>query len=149
MTSTHDNLLNFSDGSNFTWRRWAFKRDGMKPYHQHMKYSSFPTPKSQTNNDKKNSSKGHPGEAVHPGRGSRSRARITLKELAQIHRVIHGILPYAKIYKSQTGCKFGEKCSFLHRKTDRQPKRTRKGGGKGSVAFIKNVKQFGLCSSGC
>ena len=37
-------------------------------------------------------------------------------------------------YKSQTGCKFGEKCSFLHEETDRQPnERSKKGGGKGQL----------------
>ena len=47
-------------------------------------------------------------------------------------------------YKSQSGCKFGEKCSFLHSKFDRHPnKRPKKGGGKGSVALLKNATQLG------
>ena len=41
-------------------------------------------------------------------------------------------------YFSQTDCKFGEKCSFLHKDTDHQPnKRTKKGGRKASVALMK------------
>ena len=38
-----------------------------------------------------------PQEAVHRLKGSRSCAKITSKELAQIHGVNHGILPCAKI----------------------------------------------------
>ena len=52
--------------------------------------------------------------------------------------------PVCQNYKSQSDCKFGEKCSFLHSKFDRHPnKRPKKGGGKGSVALLKNATQLG------
>ena len=69
---------------------------------------SSPISKSQTNNDGmifKNLRKaGSPEGAVHPGKGSRIRL-------------------VCQIYKAQAGCMFGEKCSFLQKETDRQPKK--------------------------
>ena len=39
-----------------------------------------------------------------------SRVRNTLKELARILRMIHGIPPVCQNYKAQAGCRFGETC---------------------------------------
>ena len=39
----------------------------------------------------------HPGEKVFPEGKVRKRAKVTLKEIAQLQRVIIGILPYVKI----------------------------------------------------
>ena len=51
--------------------------------------------------------------------------------------------PVCQNYKTQSGCRFGGKCSFLHREAERQPnRRTKNGGGKASVALVKNVKQL-------
>ena len=80
---------------------------------------------------------GRPGEAVHPFNGARCRAKIPSQEIARIHRVILCTLPCEKNYTSQAGCKFGEKCSFLHGETDREPKKAKKGRGK---------RVRGLCS---
>ena len=44
-----------------------------------------------------------------------------------------------RITKPELGCKFDERCSFLHREADGQPQK--KNGGKGSVAPQKNSKQ--------
>ena len=50
--------------------------------------------------------------------------------------------PECQHYKTQSGCKFGEKCVFRD-KVDSQPnKKQKKNGGKGSVALWKNSKQF-------
>ena len=43
--------------------------------------------------------------------------------------------------ETQSGCRFGEKCFFMHRESAQEkPKKT---GGKGSLAILKNCKQSG------
>ena len=47
-------------------------------------------------------------------------------------------------YKSENGCRFGEKCSYAHRQVDEQPtKRSKKNGDKSAVAILKNTRQLG------
>ena len=65
------------------------------------------------------------------------RARITSKELAITH-------PECLFYKTKSGCRFGEKCSYAHRQVDEQPgKRSKKNGGKSAVAMLKITRQLG------
>ena len=67
------------------------------------------------------------------------RARITSKELAPLHFVKSGLF-----YKSENGCRFGEKCSYAHRQVDEQPsKRSKKHGDISAVAFLKITRQLG------
>ena len=41
-------------------------------------------------------------------------------------------------YKTKSGCRFGEKCSFAHRQVDEQPtKRSKSNNGKSAVAMLK------------
>ena len=41
-------------------------------------------------------------------------------------------------YKTKSGCRFGEKCSFAHRQVDEQPtKRSKKNDDKSAVAILK------------
>ena len=41
-------------------------------------------------------------------------------------------------YKTKSGCRFGEKCSFAHRQVDEQPtKRSKKNDDKSAVATLK------------
>ena len=69
-------------------------------------------------------------------------ARITSKELAPIHSVKNGILQYALFYKTKSGCRFGEKCSYAHRQVGEQPsKRSKKKGDKSAVAMLKRNEQ--------
>ena len=71
-------------------------------------------------------------------------ARITSKELAPIHSVKNGIRPECLFYKSKSGCRFGEKCSYAHRQVEEQPsKRSRKNGDKSAVAMLKITRQLG------
>jgi len=75
------------------------------------------------------------------------RARITSKELAQLHSVKNGILAECLFYKSENGCKFGDKCSYAHRQVDEQPsKRSKKNGDKNAVAMLKITRQLGCVS---
>ena len=43
------------------------------------------------------------------------------------------------LYKTKSGCRFGEKCSYAHRQVDEQPsKRSKKNDDKSAVAMLKN-----------
>ena len=65
-------------------------------------------------------------------------ARITLEELAITHSVKNGTPPECLYYKTKSGCRFGVKCSFVHRQVDEQPtKRFQKNDGKSAVALLK------------
>ena len=45
--------------------------------------------------------------------------------------------PECLFYKTNSGCRFGEKCSFAHRQVDEQPtKRSKKNDGKSAVAML-------------
>ena len=46
--------------------------------------------------------------------------------------------PECLFYKTKSGCKFGEKCSYAHRQVDEQPgKMSKKNGDKSAVAMLK------------
>ena len=46
--------------------------------------------------------------------------------------------PECLFYKSENGCRFGEKCSYAHRQVEEQPsKRSKKNGDKSAVAMLK------------
>ena len=46
--------------------------------------------------------------------------------------------PECLFYKTKSGCRFGEKCSYAHRQVDEQPtKRSKKNDDKSAVAFLK------------
>ena len=52
--------------------------------------------------------------------------------------------PECLFYKSENGCRFGEKCSYAHRQVDEQPsKRSKNNGDKSVVAKLKSARQLG------
>ena len=52
--------------------------------------------------------------------------------------------PECLFHKSESGCRFGEKCSFAHRQVDEQPtKRSKKNSDKSAVAMLKITQQWG------
>ena len=52
--------------------------------------------------------------------------------------------PECFFYKSEKGCRFGEKCSYAHREVGEQPsKKSQKNGSKSAVAILKNTRQLG------
>ena len=52
--------------------------------------------------------------------------------------------PECLFYKSENGCRFGEKCSYAHRQVDEQPsKKSKMKGDRIAVAFLKNTRQLG------
>ena len=53
-------------------------------------------------------------------------------------------LPECLFYKSENGCRLGEKCSYAHRQVDEQPsKRYKKNGDGSAVAMLKITRQLG------
>ena len=47
-------------------------------------------------------------------------------------------------YKTDLGCKFGDKCAFVHRRVEEQPsKRSKKNGDKSAVAALKETNNLG------
>ena len=51
--------------------------------------------------------------------------------------------PVCLFYKSENGCRFGEKCSNAHRQVDEQPsQRSKKNGDKSTVAMLKFTRQL-------
>ena len=49
--------------------------------------------------------------------------------------------PECLYYKTKSGCRFGEKCSFAHRQVDEQPtKRSKTNNDKSAVAMLKKGK---------
>ena len=55
--------------------------------------------------------------------------------------------PECQLCQSETGCKFGDKCSFPHWKVQEQPsKKPKKGGDKSAAAIVKDVWQLGCVS---
>ena len=68
-------------------------------------------------------------------------ARITSKELAPVHSVKSGTLQNVCFYKTKSGSRFGEKCSYAHRQVDEQPsKRSKKNDDKSAVAMLKKYE---------
>ena len=52
--------------------------------------------------------------------------------------------PECLFYKSESGCRFWEKCSYAHRQVDEQPsKRSKKNGDNSAVAILKSTRQLG------
>ena len=48
------------------------------------------------------------------------------------------------LYKTETGCKFWDKCVFAHRRVEEQPsKRSKKTGEKNAVAMVRETKNLG------
>ena len=51
--------------------------------------------------------------------------------------------PECVFYKTKSGCKFGEKCSYAHRQVDEQPsKRSKKNGDKSAVTMLKKHEPY-------
>ena len=52
--------------------------------------------------------------------------------------------PECLFYKSENGCRFGEKCSHAHRQVDEQPsKKSNKNDDRTAVAKLKNTQHLG------
>ena len=57
--------------------------------------------------------------------------------------------PECLFYKSENGCRSGEKCSYAHRQVEEQPsKRSKNNGDKSAVALLKSTRQLSCVISG-
>ena len=82
-------------------------------------------------------------EAISPsGRMSRGPCKDHLKGTCANSFCDKWHPPECLFYKSKSGCRFGEKCSYAHRQVDEQPsKRSKKNGDKSAVAMLKKREQ--------
>ena len=57
--------------------------------------------------------------------------------------------PECLFYKTKSGCRFGEKCSYAHRQVDEQPSKRSKNGDKSAIALLKkNEPHYTGCFGG-
>ena len=71
-------------------------------------------------------------------------ARITSKELAQIHPVKNGLLQNACSTSRRKDADLGKSALYVHRQVEEQlSKRRKKNGDKSAVAMLKSTRKFG------
>ena len=84
---------------------------------------------------------GVPEEKSPSGRMSRWPCKDYLKGTCN-NSFCEKVAPSRMFYKTKSGCRFGEKCSYAHRQVDEQPtKRSKKNGDKSAVATLKKHEQ--------
>ena len=89
-------------------------------------------------NERKSSRTRSPRGRSPSGRMSRWLCKITSEELAITHFVKKWHPPECLFYKTKSGCRFGEKCSYAHRQVDAQPTKWFKSNDdKSAVAMLK------------
>ena len=79
-------------------------------------------------------------------------ARITFEELCNNSFCGKWHPPECLYYKTKSGCRFGEKCSYAHRQVDEQPtKRSKTNDDKSAVAMLKkgNWQEREFVSDAC
>ena len=79
-----------------------------------------------------------PEEKSPSGRMSRWPCKDYLKGTCNNSFCEKGHPPECLFYKTKSGCRFGEKCSYAHRQVDEQPtERSKKNDDKSAVAMLK------------
>ena len=103
-----------------------------------------PSPSSSTRQNERNASRTRSPRGKSPsGRMSRWPCKDYLKGTCTNSFCEKWHLPECLFYKSESGCKFGEKCSYAHRQVDEQPsKRSKKNGDKSAVAMLNKHELF-------
>ena len=120
-------------GNNFSFRHDVNKRGKVTP--------SNPSPNSFMRKNERNASRTRSPRGRSPSGSLDGLARITLKELAPIHSVKRWHPPECLFYKTKSGCRFGEKCSFAHRQVDEQPtKRSKTNDDKKYSSYVEEGK---------
>ena len=102
-----------------------------------------PSPKSSTRQNEKTASRTRSPRGRSPsGKLSRVPCKDYLKGTCTTPFCEKWHLPECLFYKTKSGCRFGEKCSYAHREVDEQPsKRSKKIGDKRAVAMLKITRQ--------
>ena len=104
-----------------------------------------PSPSSSTRQNTRNASRPRsPRERSPSGRMSRLPCKDYLQGTCTTPFCEKWHPPECLFYKSENGCRFGEKCSYAHRQVDEQPsERSKKNGDKSAVAIKKITRQLG------
>ena len=118
-------------GDNCSFRHDINKRGKVTP--------SNPSPNSfMRQNERKSSRTRSPRGKSPSGRMSRWPCKDYLKGTCNNSFCEKWHPPECLLYKTKSGCRFGEKCSYAHRQVDEQPtKRSKKNDDKSSVAILK------------
>ena len=124
-------------GDNCSFRHDVNKRGKMTP--------SNPSPSSFMQQNVRNASRTRSPRGRSPGgRMSRWPCKDYLKGTCTNSICEKWHPPECLFYKSKSGCRFGQKCSYAHRQVDEQPtKRSKKNGDKSAVAMLKSTRQLG------
>ena len=78
------------------------------------------------------------------GKFARQPCRDYLKGICTKSPCDYWHLPECQFFKSESGCKFGDKCSFAHRQVEGQPgRKPNKDDDRSAVAVLKDVRQLG------
>ena len=104
-----------------------------------------PSPSSSTRQNEKNASRTRSPRGRSPsGKMARLPCKDYLKGTCTTPFCEKWHPPECLFFKSEKGCRFGEKCSHAHRQVDEQPgKKSQKNGDKSAVAILKNTRQLG------
>ena len=104
-----------------------------------------PSPRSSTQQSVKNASRDRSPRGKSPsGRMFRLPCKDYLKGTCTNSFCEKWHPPECMFYKTKSGWRFGEKCSYAHRQVDEQPsKRSQKNGDKSAVAILKITRQLG------
>ena len=107
-----------------------------------------PSPSSSTRQNERNASRTRSPRGKSPsGRMSRWPCKHYLKGTCTNSFCKKWHPPECLVYKTKSGCRFGEKCSYAHRQDDEQPsKRSKKNGDKSAVAMLKSTRQCHQCA---
>ena len=126
-----------SRGNNCSFRHNVNKRAKMT--------QPNPSPNSFMQQDERKASRtGSPRGKSPSGRMSRWPCKDSLKGTCTNSFCEKWHPPECLFYKTKSGCRFGEKCSYAHRQVDEQPsKGSKKNDDKSAVAMLKITRQLG------
>ena len=119
---------------------WQWETNGRHDANKRGKVTpSNPSPNSFMQQSERKSSRTRSPRGRSPsGRTSRSPCKDYLRGTCNNSFCEKWHPPECLFYKTKSGCRFGEKCSFAHRQVDEQPtKRSKKNDGKSAVAMLK------------
>ena len=124
-----------SEGDNCSFRHDINKRAKMT--------QPNPSPSSSTRQNERNASRTRSPRGKSPsGRMFRLPCKDFLKGTCTNSFCEKWHPPECLFYKSENGCRFGEKCSYAHRQVEEQPsKRSKKNGDKSAVAMLNEQHQ--------
>ena len=131
-----------ADGQCSEGDNWSFRHDSDK---RAKSTQPNPSPRSSTQQSVKNASRTRSPRGKSPsGRMFRLPCKDYLKGTCTNSFCDKWHPPECLFYKSERGCKFGEKSSYAHRQFDEQPsKRSQKNGDKSAGAILKIARQLG------